>query len=518
MGIPKDIEDKGGAALDWLGKVSKAATALSGTCVPSQFERGADRFNVSSAPVGIAKSIALSANRADLLDPLALAKPSPQLRRRRALITIIACVFATGLTGTVITRVSTVSDLQQLFHLPPMPGRAELSDAPAAATHALRPGPPPPRLTVQLMRGSGGEPVPLGLEVQGEVEGAIVKIRGLVPGMDVSAGSSVGSDIWEIAATDLGYAWVAPPAGFSGTADLVSELYLSNGELADRQQIRIEWVTTVSSAAPDKFRQLEQSKPSPSAEAGQLSIAPVHEMSSASNTLLQDNPAQIAEAHRPVAVMQLQFDHKPVEETHALPNVSNRLDEHHVTPETLSAPETAQVELAKKEEHASRWFPAVRSERRGLDQRRGTISPTLVLWRFQGHASQKSTILAQQPFYAQQPFHEGSSGTDFHQPSRPLGQLDKAEISMLVGRGRDLFVQGDLAAARIVLQRAADAPNAEAALMLGATYDPFVLRELKAHRLVGDVEAARAWYEKARKLGSDVAVRLLEMLATKVHQ
>jgi hypothetical protein len=88
---------------------------------------------------------------------------------------------------------------------------------------------------------------------------------------------------------------------------------------------------------------------------------------------------------------------------------------------------------------------------------------------------------------------------------------------MLVGRGRDLFVQGDLAAARIVLQRAADAPNAEAALMLGATYDPIVLRELKAHRLVGDVKAARASYEKARKLGSDVAVPRLEMLATK-HQ
>jgi hypothetical protein len=511
MGIPKDIEDKGDAALDWLGKVSEAATALSGTCVPNQFERGAGRFNVSRAPVGIAKSIALSANRADSLDPLALETFSRQFRRRRALITVIACVFATGLTGTLIMRESTVSDLQQLLHLPPMPGRAVLSDSSAAATHALRPGPPPPRLTVQLMRGSAGEPVPLGLEVQGELVGAVVKIRGLVPGMDVSAGSSVGPDIWQIAATDLGYAWIAPPGGFAGTADLVGELYLSNGELADRQHIRIEWVTTVSAAAPDETRQSDQSEPRRLAETAQLSIAQVHEMSSASNTLLQDVPAQIAEAQLPVSAMQLQFDHKPVEETSALPTVSDRLGEQHVTPETLRVPETAQVELAKKEEHASRWFPAVRSERRGSDQRRGAISPTLVLWRFQGHASQKSTILAQQPF------DEGNSGTDSPQP-RASGQLDKAEISMLVGRGRDLFAQGDLAAARVVLRRAADAHNAEAALMLGATYDPFVLRELKAHRLVGDVEAARAWYEKARALGSDVAVRRLEMLANRVLQ
>jgi hypothetical protein len=509
MGIPKDIEDKGDAALDWLGKVSEAATALSGACVSNQFERGADHLNVSCAAVGIAKSTALSTNRADSLDPLVLAKSSRKLRRRGALITAIACVFATGLIGTVIASVSTVSDLQQLLHLLPIPGRPVLSDAPAAAIHPLRPGLPPPRLTVQLMRGSGGEPVPLGLEVQGEVEGAIVKIRGLVPGMDVSAGSSLGSDIWQIAATDLGYAWIAPPEGFAGTADLVGELYLSNGELADRQQIRIEWAITVSAAAPNETR---QSEPPPSAETGQLSIAQVYEMSSASNTLLQDNPAQIAEAQLPVAAMKLQFDHKPVEETPALTNVSDRLDEHHVTPETLSAPETEQVELAKKEEHASRWVPAVRSERRGSDQKRAAISPTLVLWRFQGYASQKSTILAQQPIDG------GSSGTDFHQQPRPLGQLDKAEISMLVGRGRDLFVQGDLAAARVVLRRAADAPNAEAALMLGATYDPFVLRELKAHRLVGDVEAARAWYEKARKLGSDVAGRRLEMLTNKVHQ
>jgi TPR repeat protein len=74
------------------------------------------------------------------------------------------------------------------------------------------------------------------------------------------------------------------------------------------------------------------------------------------------------------------------------------------------------------------------------------------------------------------------------------------------------MASGDLAAARIVLRRAVDANNAEAALALAATYDPFVLRELKVYGFRGDAAMARTWYEKAAKLGSSVAPRRLEIL------
>jgi TPR repeat protein len=91
-------------------------------------------------------------------------------------------------------------------------------------------------------------------------------------------------------------------------------------------------------------------------------------------------------------------------------------------------------------------------------------------------------------------------------------RLDGEEIILLLKRGKDLIATGDLAAARLVLQRAADANHAEAALALGATYDPFVLRELKVYGFTPDAAMARVWYEKAIELGSPAAPRRLEML------
>ena len=93
-------------------------------------------------------------------------------------------------------------------------------------------------------------------------------------------------------------------------------------------------------------------------------------------------------------------------------------------------------------------------------------------------------------------------------------KLDREEIAVLLKRGKDLIADGDLAAARLVLQRAANANDAEAALALGATYDPFVLRALKVYGFTADPVMARVWYEKARELGSAAAPRRLEMLTS----
>ncbi len=93
-------------------------------------------------------------------------------------------------------------------------------------------------------------------------------------------------------------------------------------------------------------------------------------------------------------------------------------------------------------------------------------------------------------------------------------QLDREEIANLVKRGEDFIATGDLAAARLVLQRAAEADDAQAALALAATYDPFVLRELNVYGFSGDVATARAWYEKAKEFGSAEAPRRLEILAS----
>jgi hypothetical protein len=95
----------------------------------------------------------------------------------------------------------------------------------------------------------------------------------------------------------------------------------------------------------------------------------------------------------------------------------------------------------------------------------------------------------------------------------PPRQLDRDEIAVLVKRGKDFIANGDLAAARLVLQRAAESKDAEAALSLAATYDPLVLRELKVYGFASDIAMARMWYEKAKEFGSPEAPRRLEILA-----
>jgi hypothetical protein len=93
-------------------------------------------------------------------------------------------------------------------------------------------------------------------------------------------------------------------------------------------------------------------------------------------------------------------------------------------------------------------------------------------------------------------------------------QLDADEIALLIKRGEEFVANGDLAAARLMLQRAAEAQDAHAAFTLGATYDPVALAQLGIRGLAGDAAAARAWYEKAKQLGSAEASRRLELLAS----
>ena len=72
--------------------------------------------------------------------------------------------------------------------------------------------------------------------------------------------------------------------------------------------------------------------------------------------------------------------------------------------------------------------------------------------------------------------------------------------------------------ARIVFLRAAEAGDPNAAVALGATYDPTVLARLGVVGMAADVEKARSWYQKAESLGSPeasaAATRLLRSTAS----
>jgi outer membrane biosynthesis protein TonB len=102
-------------------------------------------------------------------------------------------------------------------------------------------------------------------------------------------------------------------------------------------------------------------------------------------------------------------------------------------------------------------------------------------------------------------------------PGDAIHQLDPNEIASSLRRADALIASGDLAAARLVLRRAADAGDARAAMMLAETYDPAILEKLGVHGIMPDLAMARGWYEKAKKFGATEATQRLELLASKQH-
>ena len=98
-------------------------------------------------------------------------------------------------------------------------------------------------------------------------------------------------------------------------------------------------------------------------------------------------------------------------------------------------------------------------------------------------------------------------------PPPILRSLDQAEIEMFVKRSETLIAQGDIAAARLMLTRAAEAGDARAALVLAGTFDADILRKLGVLGVAGDAAQARAWYARAAEYGSGEASRRLEQLA-----
>jgi len=79
---------------------------------------------------------------------------------------------------------------------------------------------------------------------------------------------------------------------------------------------------------------------------------------------------------------------------------------------------------------------------------------------------------------------------------------DDPEVLAMVQRGKALMTSGDIASARLLLRRAADAGNAEAALALGATFDPLIIRQLGVIGMTPDPAQAKHWYRRAADLGS----------------
>jgi hypothetical protein len=96
----------------------------------------------------------------------------------------------------------------------------------------------------------------------------------------------------------------------------------------------------------------------------------------------------------------------------------------------------------------------------------------------------------------------------------PPSATDASEIAAKMKIGTDLMANGDITAARMMFERAAEAGNATGAFALAETYDPAVLGRLRLRGgIAPDVALARKWYEKARDLGSIAAPERISRLA-----
>jgi hypothetical protein len=106
------------------------------------------------------------------------------------------------------------------------------------------------------------------------------------------------------------------------------------------------------------------------------------------------------------------------------------------------------------------------------------------------------------------------------QPVPPLStgpRINDEEVANLLASGRAFLIIGDVTAARLAFRRAAESGDAQAALALGGTFDPLVLKSLGSVGVPADLAKARSWYQKAAEFGSRDAPQRLNQIAQSVR-
>ena len=98
------------------------------------------------------------------------------------------------------------------------------------------------------------------------------------------------------------------------------------------------------------------------------------------------------------------------------------------------------------------------------------------------------------------------------EPPKAAEVQGNAEAAKLIARASALLGQGDIGAARIVLERASETGSAKASFMLAETYDPAILTAWGTYGTRGEVTKARELYAKAHAGGIQEAKNRLNAL------
>jgi hypothetical protein len=96
---------------------------------------------------------------------------------------------------------------------------------------------------------------------------------------------------------------------------------------------------------------------------------------------------------------------------------------------------------------------------------------------------------------------------------KPVSRAEIPNEAQLIDRANDFLDKGDVSAARSIYEFLVAQGSAPAAMAMGETYDPGVLRKIQVRGLEPNPEKAREWYQKAEDLGSSDARRRLNELA-----
>lgn len=88
----------------------------------------------------------------------------------------------------------------------------------------------------------------------------------------------------------------------------------------------------------------------------------------------------------------------------------------------------------------------------------------------------------------------------------------RAQVAAYMNKARELVRSGNIAAARGLLERAAEGDDSDALFALAETYDPAVLGRWGARGIRADLDMARRLYGRASEKGMRLAgERLLAM-------
>jgi len=102
-----------------------------------------------------------------------------------------------------------------------------------------------------------------------------------------------------------------------------------------------------------------------------------------------------------------------------------------------------------------------------------------------------------------------------------LGSLlakDGKDLSVLLERGDQLLLLGDIVSARQLYQHAFQQGNPRAAARIGTTYDPRIFAQLGVHGLKPDSKMALEWYTKAVNAGDESARQTAQTLSVQISK